>query len=404
MSRNIFDEAFANLGMDLVLADSISKILDTSHTAELHQKAAELIALSSASAVQQRLDEGTQQLSNIVERDLVTNNLLEEQTLRLTHPRYLEALTLAEKFRLPHLEEAKIVYDHVKESFDARITASFIPRQEELAVLISTLKSPWVNCINPVESFESIAHLASVGKALVPTAYDSLASDTLKSLLGDWSQDTLPSGISSDWRARQQFYFDHGFDRLLTTLPEPTFTESLRETRVLRHDIFPAKSFPTEISKKKRKLNFRALRRRDTYQLLDLLETYLREFIHEKMIALVGPGWEKRRLPADIYEAWQRKRQEAVKKGRKEEKLINYSDFSDYVKIIERSENWREIFEPLFVRKTNAQESFYRLQPLRIDVAHYRVVTKEDYLLVLVESRRILKAIQAIENDDIEEF
>jgi hypothetical protein len=38
--------------------------------------------------------------------------------------------------------------------------------------------------------------------------------------------------------------------------------------------------------------------------------------------------------------------------------LIDYADFSDYIKLIERKDNWIDVFQAVFVRKEDVQESF----------------------------------------------
>ena len=76
--------------------------------------------------------------------------------------------------------------------------------------------------------------------------------------------------------------------------------------------------------------------------------------------------------------------------------IIAYADFSDYIKIIERKDNWNQVFALAFKRKTDIQESFNRLMPARIVTMHARIITFDDHLLLLAEVRRILKAIGII--------
>jgi hypothetical protein len=49
-----------------------------------------------------------------------------------------------------------------------------------------------------------------------------------------------------------------------------------------------------------------------------------------------------------------------------EQPLIAYADFSDYLPIIERADNWNRIFKAVFNRKIDVQESFIRLHLIRI--------------------------------------
>ncbi len=139
---------------------------------------------------------------------------------------------------------------------------------------------------------------------------------------------------------------------------------------------------------------------RNAYDILFTLETRLREYIHEVMTNRFGPGWEKHRVPGDLYQAWKDKRREAMSKGETEQRLLWYADFSDYLKVIIRKDNWNEVFKGVFRNETAVQAPFQRLAPLRIPTSHARLITKEDFLILLVEARQILKAIRRLSDDD----
>ncbi|TYO64484.1 hypothetical protein FXV83_21665 [Bradyrhizobium hipponense] len=76
------------------------------------------------------------------------------------------------------------------------------------------------------------------------------------------------------------------------------------------------------------------------------------------------------------------------------EPLIAYADFTDYIKIIERSDNWKRVFAAAFNRRESVQESFFRLFPIRISVAHARIITLDDEMYLKVEMHRLSKAIE----------
>jgi hypothetical protein len=52
-----------------------------------------------------------------------------------------------------------------------------------------------------------------------------------------------------------------------------------------------------------------------------------------------------------------------------EQPLIAYADFSDYLPIIERGDNWNRIFKAVFNRRTDVQQSLSVPQP---DLYHAR--------------------------------
>jgi len=98
-------------------------------------------------------------------------------------------------------------------------------------------------------------------------------------------------------------------------------------------------------------------------------------------------------LPSNMLPNWVEKRDKAVAGGQAEQPLIDYADFTDYRLIIERKDNWNTVFKPVFGRLEDVRESFQRLFPVRIATMHARLITQEDQLLLLVETRRVLKAI-----------
>ena len=108
-----------------------------------------------------------------------------------------------------------------------------------------------------------------------------------------------------------------------------------------------------------------------------------------------GADWMKRQLPANMLDGWIDKKEKATRAGEAEQALIDYADFSDYKSIIEKKDNWNQVFKHVFQRSDDVRESFQRLFPVRIATMHARLVTKDDHLLLLVETRRVLKAIKA---------
>ena len=73
--------------------------------------------------------------------------------------------------------------------------------------------------------------------------------------------------------------------------------------------------------------------------------------------------------------------------------LISYADFTDYIEVICRRDNWREVFEVFFRRRESVRESFQRLYPIRLDTMHARPITQEDELLLFVETRQLMKIV-----------
>jgi len=182
---------------------------------------------------------------------------------------------------------------------------------------------------------------------------------------------------------RTAIYAEQGFDSDLTDFPSHAFDEGLRLAGL--RELESAENVEVQQD------GF--ARARTAFKLLQNFEVAVRRFIAHAMFSQFGPDWIKRQLPAGMREAWIEKREKAVDAGCIEQPLIDYADFTDYVEIIHRKDNWNIVFKQVFGRKEDVRESFQRLFPVRIATMHARLVTREDELLLLVETKRVLKAI-----------
>lgn len=117
------------------------------------------------------------------------------------------------------------------------------------------------------------------------------------------------------------------------------------------------------------------------YERLFRLENGLRELIIEEMGAKCGPKWWRQRVPGDVtstaksgkaYEASQPWRSKIVYHP------IYYADFPSLRLILERADNWREVFEPIFRRKDLVLNTLSAVEPARNRIAHCRQSLRED--------------------------
>jgi len=133
-----------------------------------------------------------------------------------------------------------------------------------------------------------------------------------------------------------------------------------------------------------------------TYKLLFVIEVGLRELIVETLTAKCGPYWYKERLPGDILEAYR----EARNQERRTKWLqlvphhpIYYMDFPHLRVVIERSDNWEDVFKQLFQRKDLFVASLNELEPIRNRVAHNRKVSTEDLRIAEAAYTKICAAV-----------
>ncbi len=108
------------------------------------------------------------------------------------------------------------------------------------------------------------------------------------------------------------------------------------------------------------------------WEITDFEEEF-RISINTKMENLFGPHWWKRRVPSEIYNRWLNKKQDKEEKALAEIEILDpifYADFSDYAVIIERRDNWEELFHKYFINKQVIQTKLSELCEIRNDIMH----------------------------------
>ena len=200
--------------------------------------------------------------------------------------------------------------------------------------------------------------------------------------------------LRSDFGAPADFYVSRGFNPALTDFPVPAFEESLNIADLRREppslvDLYGS-PVPAGADDEKEEGWGRA---NMAHRWLFRLETRLRRFIDEQMTKAFGADWPKHQLPNGLHEEWQDKKRKSQQSGRREYPLIAYADFTDYVRVICKRDNWRNVFAPFFGREESVRESFQRLYLVRLDTMHARPITQDDKLLLYVETRRLCTVI-----------
>ena len=132
------------------------------------------------------------------------------------------------------------------------------------------------------------------------------------------------------------------------------------------------------------------------YKLLYSIEVGLRELIIESLESACGTRWWKERLPGDILKEYSK----AIDYERNIKWLelvshhpLYYVEFTDLKKIIERRDNWKEVFEPVFGRKEILVSTLSKTEPIRNKIAHNRKVTKADLDIVQAAHQTITTAV-----------
>lgn len=136
---------------------------------------------------------------------------------------------------------------------------------------------------------------------------------------------------------------------------------------------------------------------KDPYRTLKRLESRLRECICGGL-GKVTRNWWKERVPKDVQErAKLRKNKNEKQYPWYVEKCLSslfYIDFADYVKIITRRDNWRQVFEPTFKDKEIISAKLRELEPIRNAVAHVRELSRTEADKLNLYSKDIMSCIE----------
>ncbi|HEV2500108.1 MAG TPA: hypothetical protein VGY31_11070 [Terriglobia bacterium] len=126
--------------------------------------------------------------------------------------------------------------------------------------------------------------------------------------------------------------------------------------------------------------------------ILYVIENGLRELIIELLERLGDGRWYKHRLPPDLLDKYT----QARKWERSQTWIqcvphhpIYYLDFPDIATILERKDNWDQVFKAIFHRKDITISGLRRLEPVRNKVAHNRKASAADLAIVQAQYEQL---------------
>jgi Swt1-like HEPN len=293
----------------------------------------------------------------------------------------------ADRFRLPvHDEIDRLAKAALGAGSVASRLADAATASNVFTAAMQSMHTPWLLHDNTAQSARAFAEIQAIGHGLRNFApFDAALSDTLRLSLGDWrNTPSFPPSIFDNAVARSEFYVARGFNPDLTEFTAEAFDET---TTIAGLDA-------EEYSETTDDEEIGLVRTNRAHDRLQRFERRLRAFIDRLMTAEFGAAWTKHQTPPGMLDNWKNAKEAAMVRGGADEPLIAYADFTDYIKIIERSDNWKRVFSAVFNRRESIQESFFRLFPIRISVAHARIITLDDEMYLRVEMHRLNKAIE----------
>ena len=270
-----------------------------------------------------------------------------------------------------------------------RLSAYAFGQPEGLATLASRMErmgTPWLNQLESLSSATAVARLQAIGE-LVEHAppFATAVGSWLRTGLGDW-RDTVtfdPEGTSAE--TRESVYSQQGVDASLVATTPLVFVRAAHVAYLFEADRDWAEDWLTAADNELELAEH-------AYRRLQRFEMAIRQVIAGTMLQACGDRWMRTRLPTGMLDQWKERQKAGATADAQRRELIEYADFTDYLKIIERADNWREAFGRVFGRKEDVKESLQRLYPLRLAIMHARLVTAGDLLLLLSETKRIVQA------------
>jgi hypothetical protein len=303
-------------------------------------------------------------------------------------------------FRPPQVDELNSLGAVIRRVTESDWVRKTLLTEDRLLNVIRGMHTAWFEPSGASSLVENLAKLKTLGTALELPAYGQESSAVVREMLGDWRCISLPEAVYADWQARSNFYRQAGFDLSLVALPEPAFTESLHVTSVWDSGVFTpvlSEAEDTPLGQTDSAEGAVRVRMVEAFDAITGFERRVRAFLVSALSRHYGAKWCKQRVPGTVLTSWKVKRENAIAQGQQRLDLIEYADFTDYIQIITRSDNWEELFSTVFINKDDVTVSFQRLYPLRHATMHSREITKEDFVMLLVETRRVTQAIRSLE-------
>ncbi len=277
----------------------------------------------------------------------------------------------------------------------ARAVAHYHDHKNQLLHAIEAMTTPWLNTENQLQSLAGFVGLQQIGHILrTKSPFDVELAEQLRPHFGDWqARIDWPKEIFTDPLARSDFYVERGLDPELTDFPASAFDQAITIAGIKSAPAHFIRAYDHEPDHQLNEEEAGFERTNDAHDRLLRFETRVRAFIDQRMTETVCKNWIKHRIPGEMRQQWIEKQAKARDEGESEQPLIAYADFTDYVKIIVRKDNWDEAFAPVFRRKSLVEESFQRLYPIRVCTMHSRIITQDDELYLHSETRRLLIAM-----------
>ncbi|MBL4749805.1 MAG: hypothetical protein JKX71_04340 [Amylibacter sp.] len=297
-------------------------------------------------------------------------------------------------FGLPDLSVYKSITKQLNTPDLVKTLASYHESQSSIVQAMKKMESPWLSAIDQVTSIDAFARLQGIGSLISQNhGFTQDIAKILREDLGDWRDEiTWTKHELNSFDERRNKYVNLGFNPSITEFPAPAFHQSLECSGLSIDPPELLDTYGSPIPKADNKQEQEAFERtNNAHAWLHGLESHVRRFIDVHMTKQFGEKWPISNLPNNMYDQWvETKRKD---KSDRELPILHYADLTDYERIICRKDNWKIVFSTFFSRPEFVRESFQRLYPIRHDIAHSRLITKDDELFLFTETKKLMNII-----------
>lgn len=222
-------------------------------------------------------------------------------------------------------------------------------------------------------------------------------NEILKFKKGNWNKHEVRELIKEPLK----LYFEEHFEEIKETRIS-TSNEAGRgkvALDIMKYINQKNENFARDFIKEAEKRERIEFEKSEPYQVIKQLENGLRIFIEDGLKG-TAKNWWKERIPQDVQESAKTslERNESPWPWVKveEKSPIFYINFPDYAKIIQRKDNWRDVFQKKLKDPDVITSKLKELENIRNTIAHMRNITVQEATTLRLYTEQILKAIGSI--------
>jgi len=130
------------------------------------------------------------------------------------------------------------------------------------------------------------------------------------------------------------------------------------------------------------------------FSMLLELETKLRTRLERELSREFGSDWWKECIPQDVILTVSERKASEIRQFMEPRRNIEYLDFSDYIKIIAKGQNWEKVFKRIFPNKDSITTKLSELIPIRNKIAHATQLNEDEFQKLHLFCKEINKLLE----------